>query len=396
MKPKVTIVSCPDYTFEKVLAAVKKSTDLLGGLQQFVKPGNRVLIKPNLLSGRPPEKAVTTHPSVVKASIQLVKDLGGIPLVGDSPGAGNLLKVAEKTGIKEIADEMGCPIVEFTEICEVEASEGRTFKKLEVAKVALEADVVISLPKLKTHGLTLLTLGIKNMFGCVPGAKKTQWHFKAGSNPRYFGEMLVELYGIIRPELTIVDAIVGMEGNGPNLGNPRHLGLIFAGVDCVALDAVITEVVSLPVEEVVTTKIALEKGLGMGDLKEIEILGQKIEDVKVREFRTPKGFSPDQFIINVLTALFRQSMTPRPFWIPDKCKACETCEKACPPKAIHLEKRKINIDYKTCIRCFCCSEICQEEAMDIEEGFLLKLIKKMQKTTVGINSQQKGQDISFS
>jgi uncharacterized protein (DUF362 family)/Pyruvate/2-oxoacid:ferredoxin oxidoreductase delta subunit len=377
MKEKISIVSCPDYSFERVLTAIKTSTDFLGGLQHFVKPGNRVLIKPNLLSGRPPEKAVTTHPAVVKATIQLVKEAGGTPFLGDSPGGGNLLKVAEKTGIKEVADEMGCPLVEFTEVCEVEGSDGRTFKKIEVAKMALEADAVISLPKVKTHSLTLLTLGIKNMFGCVPGMfRKTQWHLSAGADPKYFAEMLVELYGIIRPELTIVDGILGMEGNGPNMGKPCHLGLVFSGVDCVALDAIITEVLCLPIKEVITTKIAMEKGLGVGDLKRIEVLGEKIEDVRIRGFKTPKGFSPDYIFVKVLSGLFSQSMTARPVWIEDKCSACGTCVDACPPKAIRLEKEGIKIDYKNCIRCFCCSEICTEDAMDMGQGFLLKLISK--------------------
>lgn len=297
MKERVSIVSCPDYAFERVLTSVKKSIDLLGGLQHFVKSGDRVLIKPNLLSGRPPEKAVTTHPSVVKATIQLVKEAGGIPLLGDSPGGGNLLKVAEKTGIKEVAEEMGCPLVEFTETCEVEATEGRTFKKLQVAKAAMDADVIISLPKVKTHGLTLLTLGIKNMFGCVPGMfRKTQWHLNAGANPKYFAEMLVDLYGIIRPELTLVDGIVAMEGNGPNMGNPRHLGLLFAGVDCVALDAVITEVLSLPVQEVMTTKIAMAKGLGTGEFEQIEVLGKEDRTGENQGIQNSQGIQSGLFI----------------------------------------------------------------------------------------------------
>ena len=289
---------------------------------------------------------------------------------------GSLNKVAEKAGIKEVADEMDCPLVEFNECCEVNGSEHRTFKKLEVAKVALDADVIISLPKVKTHSLTLLTLGIKNIFGCIPGIRKTQWHLKAGANPRYFAEMLVDLYGIVQPELTIVDGIVAMEGNGPNIGTPRHLGLIFAGIDCVALDAVITGVLSLPVREVITTKIAIDKELGIGDLNEIEVLGEKIEDVRIQGFRTPKGFSPDYLFVKVLSGLFSQSMTARPVWIQDKCIACGTCVDVCPPKAIRLEKGEIKIDYKSCIRCFCCSEICTEEAMDVGQGFLLKLIRQ--------------------
>lgn len=386
MKERISIISCPDYSFERVLEAVKLSTDLLGGIEHFVKPGDRVLLKPNLLSGRPPEKAVTTHPHMVKATIELVRRAGGIPFIGESPGSGGLAKVAEKAGIKTVADEMDCPLVEFAEC--VEVSGHRIFKKLEVAKAALDADVIISLPKVKTHALTLLTLGIKNMFGCIPGKRKTQWHLKAGSNPKYFAEMLVELYGVIRPELTIVDGIVAMEGNGPNFGIPRHVGLIFAGVDCVALDIVISEILSIPVQGVITTKVAVEKGLGVSDLKEIEVLGEKIEDVKVQGFKTPKGFSPDNFIVNILSALFSQSMTPRPVWIQDKCKVCKKCVDTCPPKSIRVENDKIYIDYKSCIRCFCCSELCPEEAIDVGQGFLLKLINQWQEKVAGISSGQ--------
>jgi len=376
MGVKISIVSCPDYSYEKVLSSIRTSIDFLGGPHRFIGFRDRVLIKPNLLSGRPPEKAITTHPTVVKAIVQLVREVGGIPFIGDSPGGGDLYNVAEKAGIKEVADEMNCPLVKFTEFYEVKGSKERTFKKLEVAKEAMDADVVINVPKVKTHGLTLLTLGIKNMFGCVPGIRKTQWHLKAGTNPEYFAEMLVDLYRIIRPKLTIVDGIVAMEGNGPNMGKPRHLGLIFSGTDCVALDAVIAEVLSIPIREVPTTKIGMEKGLGIGDLKKIEILGEKIEDVRIKGFKMPKGFSPDYFFVKVLQSVFRQSMTPRPLWIQEKCSSCGLCVEICPPKAIQKEEENLTIDYKKCIRCFCCSEICLEEAMSIGEGFLLKMIKR--------------------
>lgn len=376
MGVKISIASCPDYSYEKVLSSIRTCIDLLGGFHRFIRFRDRVLIKPNLLSGSPPEKAITTHPTVVKAIVQLVREVGGIPFIGDSPGRGDLYDVAEKAGIKEVADEMNCPLVKFTEFYEVKGSKERTFKKLEVAKEAMDADVVINVPKVKTHGLTLLTLGIKNMFGCVPGIRKTQWHLKAGTDPEYFAEMLVDLYGIIRPKLTIVDGIVAMEGNGPNMGKPRPLGLIFAGADCVALDTVITEVLSVPIKEVVTTKVAVVKGLGIGDLKKIEILGEKIEDVRIKGFKTPKGFSPDYFFVKVLQSVLGQSMTPRPLWIQEKCSSCGSCVEICPPKAIRREEERLKIDYKKCIRCFCCSEICPEEAIDMGEGFLLKMLKR--------------------
>ncbi len=201
MKSSVSIVKCQNYDESLVLSGLRRSIDLIGGIGNFVKKGNRVLLKPNLLYGKSPEKAVTTHPSILRGMIQIVREAGGIPSIGDSPAVGSLTKTAEKAGIKAVADEMKCPLVEFDKPVLPPKGGGKIFKQLEIDQTVLEADVIINLPKFKTHSLTLLTLGVKNLFGCVPGPRKALWHLKAGEDRKTFAQILLDIYQIIRPPL---------------------------------------------------------------------------------------------------------------------------------------------------------------------------------------------------
>ena len=168
MEGSVSIVKCQTYDEKEVLKALRRSIDLIGGIDSFVKRGDRVLLKPNLLYGKAPEKAVTTHPSIIKGIIQIVREDGGIPFLGDSPGLGSAIRVSEKSGIKRVADAMDCPIVEFNRPVLPPERKGRIFKNIEIDQAIFEADVIINLPKWKTHAQMLLTLGVKNLFGCIP------------------------------------------------------------------------------------------------------------------------------------------------------------------------------------------------------------------------------------
>src|SRR3990172_5856481 len=215
MKSSVSIVKVHSYNEEEVWIGLRKSIDLIGGIKNFVKNGDRVLLKPNLLYGKPPEKAVTTHPSIVRGMVEIVREAGGVPSIGDSPGMESLGKAAEKSGIKRVADETGCPLVEFNHPVLPKKGTDQFFKQLEIDRSVLEADVIINLPKWKTHGQMLLTLGVKNLFGCIPGPRKALWHLKAGQDQKLFARMLIDVYLTVRPALTILDGIVGMDGNGP-------------------------------------------------------------------------------------------------------------------------------------------------------------------------------------
>jgi len=374
-RARVSIARCPDYSEKSVLKAVKCAVDLLDGMDAFVRRGDRVLIKPNLLVARGPEKAVTTHPSVVQAIIQLVRDSGGVPVVGDSPAIGGLLRVASKAGIYEVLRKMNCELVDFTDAMKVKGSHQGVFKTLEVARAVMDCDLLINLPKLKTHGMTTMTLSVKNLFGCIPGTKKVQWHFKAGVNRHTFAQMLVDLYGILRPRLNVVDAIVGMEGDGPSGGEPREIGLIFAGADGIAVDSTICDVIGLPPLDLLTNRIGSDLGLGVGRPKDIEIVGAEIDEVKVRGFRFPRSMEPQWGLPQPLRGLLRNAMTAKPRIRGSICKLCEMCVEGCPSQAMTMEREKVDIDYSTCIRCFCCSEFCPEKAIDIKQGWLLRLFE---------------------
>jgi uncharacterized protein (DUF362 family)/Pyruvate/2-oxoacid:ferredoxin oxidoreductase delta subunit len=372
-KAKVSIIRCSNYSDESVLMAVKNAIDLLGGMEAFVKRGDSVLLKPNLLSAKGPEKAVTTHPSVVKAVIQLVRDVGGVPMVGDSPGLGSLLKVASKAGIYNVVREMKCRLVDFDDAVEVKGGHQGIFTRLEVPRVVVDSDHLINLPKLKTHGMTTMTLSVKNVFGCIPGTKKIQWHLRAGVDRHYFAHMLVDLYGIIRPGLNVVDAVVGMEGDGPGGGEPRKIGLIFAGSDGIAVDSAICKVIGFAPQDLLTSRIGSELGLGVSELKDIEIVGERVDQVKMTGFRFPKSMEPQWGLPRPLRWLLRNSLTARPDIRRDLCKLCEICVKGCPPKAMAKVKEKIDVDYSKCIRCFCCSEFCPEGAVGIRKGWPLRV-----------------------
>ena len=332
----------------------------------FVKSGDRVLLKPNLLYGKAPEKAVTTHPSIIKGMIRIVREAGGIPLIGDSPSIGSLARAAEKAGIKRVADEESCPLTEFSSPLFPRKEEGIFFKQLEIDKAVLEADVVINLPKWKTHGQMLLTLGVKNLFGCVPGPKKALWHLKAGEDRKLFAQVLVDLYRIIRPSLTVLDGVVGMEGNGPGSGDPIPLGLILASRDPLALDQIVCDLLGISRKALPTNRVALKEGLG-GDL--IEVVGEPIDRVKIHRFRLPPLAEPDWNLPGFLRKALKNALASRPVFEEGLCDCCGRCIEACPPKALGRKEKDLIFDYGKCIRCFCCQEVCPTGAIGIEPGW---------------------------
>ena len=370
---RVAIIRCGNYQEEEVYEAVKESIDLLGGMNAFIKEGDRVLLKPNLLSARTPDEAVTTHPSFVSAVVRLVNEAGGIPYIGDSPGVGTLKRIAEKTGIREVADKTGAGLLEFREVVNVDNKMGHVFKRFEVAKAFFESDVVINLPKLKTHSQMLLTLSVKNNFGFVVGNRKAKWHLKAGIDVNVFAQMLLDLYVLIKPDLSIVDGITGMEGDGPGSGDPRDLGLIFAGIDCVAIDTVISEVLGVRPDDLYTTKTARKRGVGKTNPEEIEVLGEDPRKIKIRDFRLPEIHDIGFRIPTSLSNSIKNLVTAKPMIDYTKCKLCGVCVDSCPPQTMSMMNGKIKIDYKTCIRCFCCQELCPEGAIKIKQGWLSSL-----------------------
>lgn len=367
---RISLQQLDDYQPAAIRGALINLLEPLGGMKSFIQPQQRVLLKPNLLAGKPPEKAVTTHPEFVRAVIQLAQEAGGLVSVGDSPGIGSPTQVARKTGIMQVIEETGASFAPFSESVTVQIREG-TFHQLEIARDVLDAEVIINLPKLKTHQMMGLTCGVKNLFGAVVGMRKPRLHLQAGTDKAFFALMLLELAERIAPTLTIVDAVVGMEGEGPGSGDPVQIGALFAGRNPLAVDALACELVGLAPEQVWTQAVAIKTARPGGRLEELELFGAAIDTLRPAHFRPAKSTDVNFGLPGFLKRRLKRSLTAYPK-IEESCVRCGACVTHCPPAAMTLKHRVI-IDHDRCIRCFCCQELCPHNAIITEQGLLLKL-----------------------
>ncbi len=371
MSLPVSLQSLADYDAERVKDALYLLLEPLGGISNYVKPGQKVLIKPNLLAGKSPEKAVTTHPEIVRQTILLVQSAGGKVSVGDSPGLGTPEHVARKCGILDVVKETGARFAPFDKSIPISLVNG-TFHQFEVAKEALEAEVIINLPKLKTHQMMGYTGAVKNLFGLVVGMRKVRLHLQAGTDKAFFALMLLELAERFPPALSIMDAVVGMEGNGPGNGDPVHLGALLASPHAVALDTVATNMVSLPEKRVWTQNIARQTGRQGVSLHELELHGVPLKELQTTRFRPAKNADINFGLPNQVKNLLKNAITAQPE-ITRTCQRCGHCVTHCPPQVMTLDSQNVKIDYGRCIRCFCCQELCPHDAIVTRQGLLLKL-----------------------
>jgi len=375
MNHSVSLKKCSGYNSLEAYNSVKDAIELLGGMDSFISRGERILLKPNLLTAKPVDSAVTTHPSVVRALIRLVKEAGATPFVGDSPAIGKPGKVAKRCGIMEVCAEEDVEFIGFDSAVNVDNPEGHIFKRLEVARAVMEADGIINIPKLKTHAQMLLTMGVKNLFGCVPGKRKPQWHLSAGADTLYFADMMLDLYLFIRPRLTVMDAVVAMEGNGPASGDPRPIGLIAASNEAIALDAICAHILGVSAEDVPILTAAKNRGLTEAEFENAEVLGDDMSLFKVADFKLPPLVHTrfTEGLPYFIGSRLRKSLTVRPHIIESRCTHCDLCVGVCPARIMESYK-KIKIDYDQCIRCFCCQEMCPNEAITAKAGWLKKII----------------------
>ncbi len=373
MKSRVSIVRCHDYTLDNVRAAVKKSFSHLGGLEKFVKKDQRVLIKPNLLSAKDPSRAITTHPALVQAVVEEVQNIGATVLIGDSPGGveRGVKRVWENTKMAEVVAATGTRLVPFESsgVYERKTDEG---KRYFIAKPVLDADVVISLPKLKTHTLTLMTCAVKNMFGSIPGFRKSEYH-KEAPKPRDFARVIADICSLTKPHLSVVDAVVCMEGDGPSAGNPKYLGLLFASTDAVALDMIAAKIMGYKDGEIEITSAAQKNGLGAKSFSEIEMLGEKLTELSVPKFTLPSNRFL-KLIPNFLLAPIKPLVWVRPAILDGNCINCNICVDNCPTNTIRKGEKKPHFDYANCINCMCCHELCPEKAIFLRKSWIAKRI----------------------
>lgn len=370
---QVSIVKCEDY--DKVKEAINKSLELIGGFEKFVKPGDIVLLKVNVIVGLPPERAATTHPAVAGAMVELVKEAGGIPWVGDSSGAyGFTAQSLILSGIKKATEDAGGKLINFesTGTYPVEVN-GRVLTSVNIAKPVFDCDVLVSLPKMKTHQLTKFTGAVKNFYGVIPGSGKAAIHRQAPTEES-LSHAVVDIYSALKPRLAVMDGVVGMEGEGATNGTPIASNVILAGSDCVALDTVASEIMGFSHKDILTTNFAHERGLGVGELDKIQVKGEKINDVKL-------DFKKSRYMYYRLPSFLGKFMfryvenVSRVFISEDDCKKCRVCLESCPVSAITLEPHPF-IDQKKCIKCYCCHELCRNSAVELKTSYLGKRLLK--------------------
>ncbi len=299
----VSLIRAQSYELPSLRSSLETLLAPLGGIEAFVSPGDRVLLKPNLLTAGRPGKECITRPEIVYCVAQLVKEAGGKPFFGDSPAFGSARGVAKSNGYLPVMEALNLPIVEFHGKRYETASD--TFNHLRLSKEAMDADVVINLPKVKSHAQLTLTMGVKNLFGCVPGKMKAWWHLEAGKDASRFGEMLVETARAINPDLTIIDGIIGHQGNGPSGGEPRLLSILGASANVFALDRAVVEM--LKVDPAIIPTVAAQSRLGLcSELSEINFPHQHPAQLQVSDWKLPDALVPIDFgLPRVLRSTFK-------------------------------------------------------------------------------------------
>ncbi len=376
---KVSLLKCEEYAPERIKAKMREGLSDVG-LDPTLFHGKKVVVKPNLLNASSAERGVITHPEFFRAAVQVIKESGGIPLMAESPAFQPLSKVMKKTGYDRVVAEEGCPVADPKETAVLFYEGKGKYKRFEISKALFDADVVVSLPKLKTHSLTYMTGAVKNFFGFIFGLNKSQWHVRARTKEE-FSSFLLDYYecllkGFERPKqfIHMMDAIAGLEGEGPGLsGHPRKINAILVGEDAIAVDCVAVNLVGLETSKATTVTLGERRSLGVGTLTKIELRGASIADFNIRDYipsKSSNGHPVSRWPLN--TKLFKNLVIEKPVPSAEKCTLCYQCKAICPGKAIKESNNSDTplYDYDRCLRCYCCMEICPEAAIALRRGRL--------------------------
>ena len=387
-----TIVSayyCDNYDRNKVFNVAEKILKSFGNISDIIKPNYKILLKLNLLSAYDPQQAITTHPEIVRAIIRIVKQVGAIPVVGDSPGnlTNGIDTVWEKTGMFRLAKEENIELVNFETIgCSTVSICHPTIKQVYVSKAITDCDYIINIPKLKTHTFMGFTCGIKNFYGIIPGIKKVDYH-KLAPTIDDFACLLAQLYKIVKEKLlfTVVDGVCGLEGNGPSLrGIKRSYNIIAGSKDTVALDTFLLNQFGVNTEKNKFLKPLKEQNLGNTDLQNIIYIGDAVSKFNIKKAKLP--VTKILSMLPLWLARFVGKYGGKLFWIKpfvvkEKCIGCLQCMKSCPAQAIIKPNNssKPFIQKNKCIGCFCCHELCLHKAVDIKKSLIASFFIKNEK-----------------
>lgn len=368
-KSIVSIYQASDYAPGHIKKAVSECLQALGGIEKFVLPGQKVLLKPNLLGTFEPEQAVTTHPELVKVVAEIVIAAGAKCFIGDSPGMGTFKSVCKITGMLKAAEAAGAELRELNDPGEFIQNDNKVGRKLPLSSFIKDIDVIITLPKLKTHGQMGFTGALKNQYGLLPGSLKAEYHYRMKTR-EWLAEFVIDINRAAPVKLAIMDAVVGMEGNGPSGGEPRKIGCIMASADLTALDAVACRMVGIDAETNPILNASVKRAYGVIDPEKIETIGVDPAKLAISDFKIIKE------TINILRLLplpapaiewLRQHWKAYPEIEPDKCIKCMNCRDGCPlePPAIDPDKAW-HVDKSTCIKCYCCHEFCPIKAIKLD------------------------------
>jgi uncharacterized protein (DUF362 family)/ferredoxin len=371
----VALVPCRSYDEAEVSRALKEALALLGGWEPLLPPEGPIYLKPNLAGPFPPERGVTTHPAVVKAMARLLQAAGREVVVGDSPAGparpGYLNFLYRRTGMEKLAQELDLHLDRDLEPVEVKIPNPRSLRVLTLNRSFADAPILVNLPKFKTHLFARLTGAVKNLYGAVSGIMKVAYHTRL-KNPDDFMGLLLDLVDYLQPRLSVVDAVVGMEGDGPTWGRPRPVGYLLAGVNPLAVDWVMGRMMGFPAGAVPLFQVAPPPP--------VEVRGLTLEEARVPDFLLPSPNTLEDGLENLswlprrLKEYLGKELLPRPAINPQLCAGCALCEESCPQQAIHLEDHRAVVDLKLCIRCWCCNEVCPQGAVELSRSRLGRLL----------------------
>lgn len=377
----VAIAECRDYELEAVKTALSETIRDIGGWEPYIQRGQKVLLKINLVMNKRSEAHATSHPVFVRALAELLREYGAQVVIGDSPGGlfntAALHHIYRGTGIQAMAQETGFVLNENTDTMEVSNPEGKLMKHLTMTAMLRDVDHVISVCKLKTHSMMTYTGAVKNMFGTIPGTVKADYHVRMPGEDE-FANALLDICLAAKPVLSIMDAIVGMEGDGPTAGTPRAIGAVLASPDPHELDMVAAGIIGLSPRQVPTLRNAVERGLL--DPESVQVLGTDPASLYVADYKMPDHIHSDLFrmklpgwMADAVSKMTRAKVT----FNADRCVGCGVCAANCPAKVITMEKHHPRVDYKHCIRCFCCQELCPREAVSVRESWIFHWINRL-------------------
>lgn len=383
---QVYAASCPDYG--QAEEAIRALVEQMGGMGRFVRPGERIVLKANLLRAAPPESAICTHPAVVEAVAKLVKEAGGTPVICDSPG-GALHKEAvlrslyEKTGMAAAAAAAGAELSMDSSTRTVSLPEGKVLRQAEIITPVAEADGVIDLCKMKTHVLMSMTGAVKNLFGVIPGLSKVGYH---ATHPDHatFADVLLDLTGYVKPRLSLMDGILAMEGDGPgSSGTPRQVGLLLAAANPLALDTAAGAIMNLPRQDNPVLLAAERRGLTPCRMEDVELIGGTVEELRMADYKFPASTKSNLMdflgpLSRPAERLCKKALSQTPRIDGAKCVGCGICAKSCPGQAIAMTApgKKARISQKACIHCYCCHELCPQKAVELHQSWLGRLLTK--------------------